>query len=180
MSASTIVPGRGASDGHGTVAATSSGPAVVEIVPRATIVSTAKASPIEVTAAATPLGFGGVERGGLAGVDQAEPGTPQKMQRSPQSMNVAVPSAQHSERFGHPASSHTVTGRMLTHGLLESEHLGAETQRRPHPRRLGLGDGVPFVNPGLRGTAEQAETRAVALLPLSGVQRTAAPAPHHG
>ena len=29
--------------------------------------------------------------------------------RSPSNMNVAVPSAQHSDRFGHPASSHTVT-----------------------------------------------------------------------
>ena len=32
-----------------------------------------------------------------------------RVQRSPSTMNVAVPSAQHSDRFGQPASSHTVT-----------------------------------------------------------------------
>ena len=32
-----------------------------------------------------------------------------RVQRSPLIMNVAVPSAQHSDRFGQPASSHTVT-----------------------------------------------------------------------
>ena len=32
-----------------------------------------------------------------------------RVHRSPSTMNVAVPAAQHSLRFGHPASSHTVT-----------------------------------------------------------------------
>ena len=50
-----------------------------------------------------PIGLVRVGGVGMAGVDQAEPA--RSVQRSPLIMNVAVPSAQHSEMFGQPASS---------------------------------------------------------------------------
>ena len=74
---------------------------------RATIVSTAWSRPIRSTASATRAGSSASAATGLRVSTRQKPQA--RVQRSPSTMNVAVPSAQHSERFGHPASSHTVT-----------------------------------------------------------------------
>ena len=59
-----------------------------------------------------------------------------RVQRSPSTMNVAVPSAQHSLRFGQPASSHTVTRpRSRTVFFIASTSV-PELHLRPQP--LGL------------------------------------------
>ena len=74
---------------------------------RATAVTTANRSPMRSTASATRSGsIGSVGSGWRVSTRQ----NPQaRVQRSPLIMNVAVPSDQHSDRFGQPASSHTVT-----------------------------------------------------------------------
>ncbi len=59
------------------------------------------------TASATRAGSSAAGASGLRVSTRQNPHA--RVQRSPRTMNVAVPSAQHSDRFGQPASSHTVT-----------------------------------------------------------------------
>ena len=59
-----------------------------------------------------------------------------RVQRSPSTMNVAVPSAQHSDRFGQPASSHTVTRPRSRTVRLSASTSGAVVHLRAQP--LGL------------------------------------------
>ena len=60
-----------------------------------------------------------------------------RVQRSPSTMNVAVPSAQHSDRFGQPASSQTVTRSSSRTARLRARtsspvvHLGTQPVRLP-------------------------------------------------
>ena len=94
-----------------------------------------------------------------------------RVQRSPSTMNVAVPSAQHSDRFGQPASSHTVTRPRSRIGLLQRQHLRPVVHLRPQPLRLaGLdrqprrhaGRGEPRRQPHrLAGTGATGEQRQV-------------------
>ena len=74
---------------------------------RATAVTTAKRRPMRSTASATRSGSIGSVGNGWRVSTRQKPHA--RVQRSPLIMNVAVPSAQHSDRFGQPASSHTVT-----------------------------------------------------------------------
>ena len=107
---------------------------------RATAVSTAKRRPISATAAATRSGSSAA--GGASGLRVSTRQKPQaRVQRSPLSMKVAVPSDQHSEMFG--------TARLLAHGdQVEAAHalaqgpvVLAQPHRGPEPLRLALGDG---------------------------------------
>ena len=74
---------------------------------RATVVTTANRRPIRSTASATRSGSSGSSGSGWRVSTRQKPQA--RVQRSPLIMNVAVPSDQHSEMFGQPASSHTVT-----------------------------------------------------------------------
>ena len=74
---------------------------------RATIVSTACDRPLAAMAAATRAGSSAAGDSGLRVSTRQKPHA--RVQRSPSTMKVAVPAAQHSLRFGQPASSHTVT-----------------------------------------------------------------------
>ena len=71
------------------------------------MVSTAWSSPIRSTASATRSGSEWSTSSGRRVSTRQKPHA--RVQRSPSTMNVAVPSAQHSLRFGQPASSQTVT-----------------------------------------------------------------------
>ena len=71
------------------------------------MVSTAWARPMPATASATRAGSSSAGANGLRVSTRQKPHA--RVHRSPSTMNVAVPSAQHSLRFGQPASSHTVT-----------------------------------------------------------------------
>ncbi len=74
---------------------------------RATIVSTAWSSCIRSIASAIRSGSSLEGSIGLRVSTRQKPHA--RVHRSPNTMNVAVPSAQQSDRFGQPASSHTVT-----------------------------------------------------------------------
>ncbi len=74
---------------------------------RATIVSTAWSRPMRSIASATRPGSSAAGASGLLVSTRQKPHA--RVQRSPSTMNVAVPSDQHSDRFGQPASSQTVT-----------------------------------------------------------------------
>ena len=74
---------------------------------RATMVSTACCRRICATAEATRSGSSTSGRSGLRVSTKQNPQA--RVQRSPNTMNVAVPSRQHSDKFGQPASSQTVT-----------------------------------------------------------------------
>ena len=71
------------------------------------MVSTAWSSPSRSTASATRSGSEWSTSSGRRVSTRQKPHA--RVQRSPSTMNVAVPSAQHSDRFGQPASSQTVT-----------------------------------------------------------------------
>ena len=74
---------------------------------RATMVSTANSRPIRCTASATRRGS---SASGCSGFCVSIKQNPQALVHlSPSTINVAVPSFQHSLKFGHPACSHTVT-----------------------------------------------------------------------
>ena len=73
----------------------------------ATMVSTAWPRPRRSTASATRSGSDASTAWGLRVSTRQKPQA--RVQRSPSTMNVAVPSAQHSDRLGQPASSQTVT-----------------------------------------------------------------------
>ena len=74
---------------------------------RATMVRTANSKPIRFTASATRAGSFASASSGLRVSIKQNPHA--RVHLSPNTMNVAVPSFQHSLKFGHPASSHTVT-----------------------------------------------------------------------
>ncbi len=74
---------------------------------RATIVSTAWSRPMRSMASATRSGSSAAGASGCLVSTRQNPQA--RVHRSPSTMNVAVPSLQHSDRFGQPASSHTVT-----------------------------------------------------------------------
>ena len=76
-----------------------------------------------------------------------------RVQRSPLIMKVAVPSAQHSERFGQPASSHTVTRSRSRIVRRRRSHLGGEPHLGPHPLRLAGRDVEPARSPRPREAA---------------------------
>ncbi|CAB4634510.1 unannotated protein [freshwater metagenome] len=71
------------------------------------MVRTAWVNPIRSTAVATRSGSSEAGGSGLRVSIRQNPHA--RVQRSPRTMKVAVPSFQHSERLGHPASSQTVT-----------------------------------------------------------------------
>ncbi len=102
---STVVAGRRRRMAA-TVAATSPRPPSARSS-RATMVSTAWSSPSRSTASATRSGSEWSTSSGRRVSTRQKPHA--RVQRSPSTMNVAVPSAQHSLRFGQPASSQTVT-----------------------------------------------------------------------
>ena len=64
-------------------------------------------------------------------------------------MNVAVPSAQHSDRFGQPASSHTVTRPSARTVRLSASTVGAVVHLRAQPLGLAGPDRQPADDPGL-------------------------------
>ena len=96
---------------------------------RATVVTTAKPRPIRSTASATRSGSPGSSGSGRRVSTRQNPQA--RVQRSPLIMKVAVPSAQHSERLGHPASSHTVTRLEVAERALELE--GPAARGAPGP-----------------------------------------------
>jgi hypothetical protein len=118
-----------------TVAATCAAPPSVRSS-RATIVITAKSNPMRSTARATRSGSPASSASGRRVSTRQKPQA--RVQRSPHTMNVAVPSAQHSERLGHPASSHTVTrSRSATVRLISRYRPTAEViALTPHPATL--------------------------------------------
>ena len=71
-------------------------------------------------------------------------------------MNVAVPSAQHSLRFGQPASSHTVTSPRSRTVRFSSQHLGAVAHLRPQPLGLARADRQPAGHARLLPSAARA------------------------
>ena len=101
---------------------------------RATIVSTAWSRPMR----STPRRRAPARRPpGASGLRVSTRQKPHaRVQRSPSTMNVAVPSAQHSDRFGQPASSHTVTRPRSRTVRLSASTSGPWCTFGPQPLRL--------------------------------------------
>ncbi len=135
MSTSTAVPGLAARMAW-TVAANPAAPPS-DRSSRATAVTTACDSPISTTASATLAGSPGSVASGRRVSTRQNPQA--RVHRSPLTMNVAVPSFQHSKMLGHPASSHTVTRDF--------------PRIRPFRRRYsGPVSSLTFIHSGLRST----------------------------
>ena len=136
---------------------------------RATIVSTAWSRPIRSIASATRSGSSAAGGSGWRVSTRQNPHA--RVHRSPSTMNVAVPSAQHSDRFGQPASSHTVTSPRSRIVRFSSSTSGPWWTFGPQPLRLaGLdrqpggdaGRGQPGRQPHrLAGTGAPREQRQV-------------------
>ena len=96
---------------------------------RATIVKTTYDNFISATAAAIRAGSSASGGCGLLVSIRQNPHA--RVQRSPSTMNVAVPSLQHSDKLGQPASSQTVTNEWSRRVLLTSITSGpSETRGR--------------------------------------------------
>ena len=94
---------------------------------RATAVTTTCFKRIRVTASTTRAGSSASRANGLAVVTAQKPQA--LVQRSPAIMNVAVPALQHSQRFGHWASSQTVCNRRSEMRALVEKNTGLEGSR---------------------------------------------------
>ena len=145
---------------------------------RATIVSTAWSRSIRSIASATRAGSSTCGASGWRVSTRQNPHA--RVQRSPSTMNVAVPSAQHSDRLGQPASSHTVTrprsrtvclsaitsGPSCTRGrshsglrvLIDSPSVTPACSRRPTARAAAGRTGAPGPSP--RENADRSRSSA--------------------
>ena len=129
---------------------------------RATMVRTANFRPICDTASAIRMGSCTSGASGFCVSIRQKPHA--RVQRSPNTMNVAVPSFQHSDKFGQPASSHTVTNERsrnvflrfrtsspcLTCGRIQSglrSDNGMESSTPARARRPSMRTGCPGPSP---------------------------------
>ena len=135
---------------------------------RATHVTTAWARPIRLTASATRSGSEASRANGLR--VSIRQNAQARVQRSPLTMKVAVPSAQHSKMLGHPASSQTVTR--------SRSPMTDRVDSNPRSRRTGMrsqsGFLVPMASPA-SGTTPAARRRRSSIEP-DGIIRAGSPA----